>query len=82
MLQSERARETTSIADAPSSVLVLSSKLLVLPSSDAPTVSEFRVGQVTRSGLVSLSLQDRQGLSGHGLRLCLSSSVRRCVSGY
>ena len=36
-------------------------------------VSEFRVGQVTRSGLGSLSLQDRPGLSGHSLRLCLSS---------
>ena len=43
------------------------------PSTDAPTVPEFRVGQVTRSGLGSLSLQDRQGLSGHSLRLCLSS---------
>ena len=54
MRQSERARETLSIADA-------------------PMVSEFRVGLVTRSGLGSLSLQDRQGLSGHSLRLCLSS---------
>ena len=61
MLQSERARETPSISRC------------TIPIADAPTVSEFRVGQVTRSGLGSFSLQDRQGLSGHSLRLCLSS---------